>query len=549
MKKYLLVAINSQYIHTNLAVRYLKKYSEEYTNKNVQIYETNVNNQILQIIKEIHEQEPAVVIFSTYIWNRDYVFKIIKELRKIMPELKIGVGGPEATYMGDDYLLKDEQVDFLIKGEGERAFVKLLEEENTDIKGIYEEQMPHNLDEIPFPYSLDEIMKESKILYYESSRGCPFSCSYCLSSIDKGVRYFSIDRVKKDLKIFLESNIKLLKFVDRTFNINKERYLEIWKYLIENYREGITFHFEINANILDDESLELLKKVPKDYFQFEIGVQSINYDTMESINRRNLLDKLEKNVREISKNIHLHLDLIAGLPYETYDIFKKSFNYVYDLKPEMIQLGFLKILKGTNMEKTSEKYGYQYIEFPPYEVLYNDFLTYKEIVRIKEVEKLLNYYYNSEKFEKSLNYIIKKYYPSSFEFFEDISSFFKMSGLLDIGHKELSLFNYFVDFVKYKDFSDEYFYEYLKFDYLKNGKPGVYPQWFKSEKDSDLYDVTIKNKGYKTTRDGHKNSELEIFSFNVLRDEENCERVALFFDYRNGKVYEVDFLIEENFEV
>lgn len=549
MEKYLLVAINSQYIHTNLAVRYLKRYSEEYTNKNVQIYETNVNNQILQIIKEIHEQEPTVVIFSTYIWNRDYVFKIIKELRKIMPEVKLGVGGPEATYMGDDYLLKDEQVDFLIKGEGERAFVKLLEEKIIDIKGIYEEQMPHNLDEIPFPYSQDEIMKESKILYYESSRGCPFSCSYCLSSIDKGVRYFSIDRVKKDLNIFLKSNIKLLKFVDRTFNINKERYLEIWKYLIENYREGITFHFEINANILDDESLELLKKVPKDYFQFEIGVQSINYDTMESINRRNLLDKLEKNVREISKNIHLHLDLIAGLPYETYEIFKKSFNYVYDLKPEMIQLGFLKILKGTNMEKTSAKYGYQYIEFPPYEVLYNDFLSYKEIVRIKEVEKLLNYYYNSEKFEKSLNYIVKKYYASSFDFFEDISSFFKMKGLLDIGHKELSLFNYFVDFANYKGFADEYFYEYLKFDYLKNGKPGVYPQWFKSEKDSDLYDITIKNKGYKTTRDGHKNSELEIFSFNVLREKENNERVALFFDYRNGKVYEVDFLVEESLEI
>ncbi len=545
MEKYLLVAINSQYIHTNLAVRYLKKYSEEYSNKNVQIYETNINNQILQIIKEIQEQDPAVVIFSTYIWNRDYVFKIIKELRKIMPEVKLGVGGPEATYMGDDYLLKDEQVDFLIKGEGERAFVKLLEEKIEDIRGIYEEQMSHNLDEIPFPYSHDEIMKESKILYYESSRGCPFSCSYCLSSIDKGVRYFSVERVKNDLNIFLKSNIKLLKFVDRTFNINKERYLEIWKYLIENYREGITFHFEINANILDDESLELLKKVPKDYFQFEIGVQSINYDTMEIINRRNLLDKLEKNVREISKNIHLHLDLIAGLPYETYDIFKKSFNYVYDLKPEMIQLGFLKILKGTNMEKTSEKYGYQYIEFPPYEVLYNDFLSYKDIVRIKEVEKLLNHYYNSEKFEKSLNYIVKKYYTSSFDFFEDISSFFKMNGLLDVGHKELSLFNYFVDFAKYKNFADEYFYEYLKFDYLKNGKPGVYPQWFKSEKDSDLYDVTIKNKGYKTTRDGHKNSELEIFSFNVLKEEEKNERVALFFDYRNGKVYEIDFLVEE----
>lgn len=539
MKNYLLVAINSQYIHTNLAVRYLKSYAKKYMDKEIEIYETNVNNQILQIVKEIYEKGPKVVIFSTYIWNREFVFKIIKELRKIIPQIKIGVGGPEATYMGEEYLLLKEQVDFLIKGEGERAFFKVLNQKIEELKGVYEEQMPHDLDEIPFPYSEDEIKNENKILYYESSRGCPFSCSYCLSSIDKGVRYFSVKRVKEDLTIFLNSNIKLLKFVDRTFNINKERYLEIWRFLIDNYREGITFHFEINANILDDESIELLKRVPKEYFQFEIGVQSINYDTMESINRRNLLDKLEKNVKEINKNIHLHLDLIAGLPHETYDIFKKSFNYVYKLQPEMIQLGFLKILKGTDMEKNSEKYSYQYTEFPPYEVLFNKFLTYDEINKIKEVEKLLNFYYNSEKFGKSLNYIIDTFYSCSFSFFEEISSFYKERKLLDIGHKDLALFNNFIEFCIFKGYSDEKFYEYLKFDYLKNGKPGAYPQWLISEKDSNLYDKAIKERGYKTIREGHKNSELEFFSFNVLKNDKNSGRTALFFDYRDGSVEEL----------
>ena len=215
-------------------------------------------------------------------------------------------------------------------------------------------------DNIPFPYEKEELQDKTKIFYYESSRGCPFNCSYCMSSIDKTVRYYSLDRVKEDLKIFLDSPIKLLKFVDRTFNLKKERYMEIWKFLLENYREGITFHFEINANIFDDETLDFLETVPKGYFQFEIGVQTINPDTMKSINRNNILDKLAHNVRRINKNIHLHLDLIAGLPYETYEIFKKSFEYVHDLKPEMIQLGFLKLLRGTQMYNEAEKYEYKY---------------------------------------------------------------------------------------------------------------------------------------------------------------------------------------------
>ncbi|MGL5056839.1 MAG: DUF4080 domain-containing protein [Fusobacteriaceae bacterium] len=548
MKKYLLVALNSQYIHTNLAVRYLKKYADQYSGKKIEIYESNINNQTHNIIRDIFEKSPDVVLFSTYIWNKEQIFKISKELKKIMPDLKIGLGGPEVTYDSEDVMKDNPEVDFIIKGEGERAFLKVVQANIDELLTIYSEPMPCDLDEIPFPYSLEEIMKENKILYYESSRGCPFSCSYCLSSIDKGVKNFSLERVKKDLGIFLHSNIKLLKFVDRTFNINKGRYLEIWKFLIENYRPGIIFHFEINANIFDEETLELLKKVPKDYFQFEIGIQSVNWETMESINRRNLLERLTKNIQQIPRNIHLHLDLIAGLPFETYSLFKNSFNYVYNLKPEMIQLGFLKILKGTKISKEIIDYEYKYLDFQPYEVLSNKFINFSEICRLKNLEKLLDWYYNSEKFMNSVNYIVENNYPSPFVFFEEISDYFKTNNLLDLGHKDASLYTYLLDFYKFKKFTmEEKFIEFLKYDFLLLAKPGNYPNWLKSEKDSELYNNILKTCTFKSIREGHRYSELEKFRYNILENKD--EMVYVFFDYRDKsvkKIDENDYKSEEN---
>ncbi|MGL4688104.1 MAG: DUF4080 domain-containing protein, partial [Fusobacteriaceae bacterium] len=451
-------------------------------------------------------------------------------------------GGPEVTYDSIDILESYQEVDFLVKGEGENALLKIVTENIDKLEGIYEVEGPNNLDEIPFPYTIEELMVERKILYYESTRGCPFSCSYCLSSIERGIKYLSLKRVKEDLDIILKSNIKLLKFVDRTFNINKGRYFEIWNYLIDNYREGITFHFEINANIFDDETLELLKKVPDNYFQFEIGVQSINLETMESINRRNLISKLTENIKKIPKAVHLHLDLIAGLPYETYALFENSFNYVYNLKPEMVQLGFLKVLQGTRISKEIEKYNYKYTEFTPYEVLSNNFISFKEISKLKEVERLLNLYYNSGKLTKSIDYIIKNNYISPFKFYEDISAYFKELSLLDIGHKDGSLFDYLLDFYKYKEFQGtNKFIEYLKYDFLMLGKPGNYPQWFQSKKNSDLYNSIIKTKNFISAREGHKNSELEEFSTNVLDDIENS--VILFFDYKNKTVEKIKYEI------
>ena len=545
MNKIVLAGINSQYVHLNLAVRYLKKYVEANSDLKIEIYETNINNQVFNIIKDIYELNPDKIIFSTYIWNKEYIVEIVKELKKVLPNVEIILGGPEVSYKWEKFMANIPEVDALLLGEGENVLLNFLTKEEDKVLGVVSrkndeivfngiEPIIENLDIVPFPYEDWELEDKTKIFYYESSRGCPFSCSYCLSSIDKTVRYYSLDRVKKDLKRFLDSPIKLLKFVDRTFNLRKERYMEIWKFLLENYREGITFHFEINANIFDDETLDFLEKVPKGYFQFEIGVQSINPETMVAIKRNNILDKLAHNVRRISRNIHLHLDLIAGLPYETYDIFKNSFNYVYNLKPEMIQLGFLKLLKGTQMYDEVEKYQYKYYSRPPYEVFSNKFISFGELVKLKNLEKMLDYYYNSEKFRYTCDFVINNNFDTPFAFFEKIADYYDKKGYLKISHKEVALFNILYDFYVENNLKDlDIFVEFLKYDYLALGKPGSYPEWLKSNKDSELHNQLIKDSKFKSVREGHKNSELEEFKYNIFTNKR--ENINIFFNYKTKK--------------
>ncbi|WP_294654602.1 B12-binding domain-containing radical SAM protein [uncultured Fusobacterium sp.] len=545
MSKIVLAGINSQYVHLNLAVRYLKKYVEANSDLKIEIYETNINNQVFNIIKDIYELNPDKIIFSTYIWNKEYIVEIVKELKKVLPNVEIILGGPEVSYKWEKFMANMPEVDALLLGEGEKVILNFLTKKDKKVLGVvYRENgeiifngiepIIENLDIVPFPYEDWELEDRTKIFYYESSRGCPFSCSYCLSSIDKTVRYYSLDRVKKDLKRFLDSPIKLLKFVDRTFNLKKERYMEIWQFLLENYREGITFHFEINANIFDDETLDFLEKVPKGYFQFEIGVQSINPETMVAIKRNNILDKLAHNVRRISRNIHLHLDLIAGLPYETYDIFKDSFNYVYNLKPEMIQLGFLKLLKGTQMYDEVEKYQYKYYSKPPYEVFSNKFISFGELVKLKNLEKMLDYYYNSEKFSYTCDFVIKNNFDSAFTFFEKIADYYDKKEYLKISHKEVALFNILYDFYVENNLKDlDIFVEFLKYDYLALGKPGSYPEWLKSNKNSELHNQLIKDSEFKSVREGHKNSELEEFKYNIFTNKR--ENINIFFNYKTKK--------------
>lgn len=544
MKKIVLTAINSQYVHLNVAVRYLKKYVEKNSDIKLDIYETNINNQLMNIIKDLFEKQPDMIIFSTYIWNKEYVFSITKELKKILPDVKIALGGPEVSYEWDKIMAENQEIDYIFTGEGEKVLLNFFTKDiSAEVKGVVYregdnlkyngiEPLIENLDIIPFPYDDEELQDRTKIFYYESSRGCPFNCSYCMSSIDKSVRYYSIDRTKEDLKRFIDSPIKLLKFVDRTFNLSKEKYMAIWRFLLENYREGITFHFEINANIFDDETLDFLETVPKGYFQFEIGVQTIDAQAMKSIGRINKLEKLEHNIRRISRNIHLHLDLIAGLPYETYDKFRESFDYVHRLKPEMIQLGFLKLLKGTKMYDEREKYRYKYFSKPPYEVFSNEFISFAEMVKLKNLEKVLDFYYNSEKFPESVQWIIENHYESAFSFYEDVADYFDKRGYLKVNHKESTLFTLLYEFYLDKGLKDrEIFVEYLKYDYLMLGKTGFYPEWFKSEKDGELYDELIRERNYKSIREGHKNSELERFSYNIFTKE--FEDIYVFFDYRD----------------
>lgn len=545
MSKIVLAGINSQYVHLNLAVRYLKKYVEANSDLKIEIYETNINNQVFNIIKDIYELNPDKIIFSTYIWNKEYVVEIVRELKKVLPNVEVILGGPEVSYKWEKFMANMPEVDALLLGEGEKVILNFLTKKDKKALGVvYRENgeiifngiepIIENLDIVPFPYEDWELEDRTKIFYYESSRGCPFSCSYCLSSIDKTVRYYSLDRVKKDLKRFLDSPIKLLKFVDRTFNLKKERYMEIWKFLLENYREGITFHFEINANIFDDETLDFLEKVPKGYFQFEIGVQSINPETMVAIKRNNILDKLAHNVKRISRNIHLHLDLIAGLPYETYDIFKGSFNYVYNLKPEMIQLGFLKLLKGTQMYDEVEKYQYKYYSKPPYEVFSNEFISFGELVKLKNLEKMLDYYYNSEKFRYTCDFVIKNNFDTPFAFFEKIADYYDKKGYLKISHKEVALFNILYNFYVENNLKDlDIFVEFLKYDYLALGKPGLYPEWLKSNKDSELHNQLVKDSEFKSVREGHKNSELEEFKYNIFTNKR--EDINIFFNYKTKK--------------
>lgn len=545
MEKIALVGINSQYIHTNLAIRYLKRYVEKYSELKISLYETNINNQIYNIIKDLFNLNANHYIFSTYIWNKEFVFRVIKELKKIMPNIIITLGGPEVTYNAQDTLFNNLAIDYILIGEGEKVLLNFLLNRNDKIKGVASlkdgkfnyygnEILIDNLDMIPFPYTDEELNEGIKILYYESSRGCPFSCSYCLSSIDKGVRYWSLERVKNDIDRFLKTDIRLVKFVDRTFNLKKDRYLEIWNHLLKNYRSGIIFHFEINANIFDDEILEFLKNVPENYFQFEIGVQSINRKTMDSIDRRNLLEKLNQNIRLIPKNIDVHVDLIAGLPYDTYESFKKSFEYVYRLNVDMIQLGFLKILTGTRIHKEVKKYEYEYMDFPPYEVLSSRFISYGELIKLKNIEKVLDYYYNSHRFDNSIGYLIKNYYVNSFDLFEEIASYYVENKLLDVGHKTIAIFEHLMTFFKMKKFKNsEIFKEYLKFDYLLLGKPGYYPDWFKSEKNKQKYSSLISKKDFSSLREGIKKSEFEKFFYDVINHKN--KEIEILFDYSRKK--------------
>lgn len=443
MDRFLLLAINSKYIHSNLAV-YCLKAATSYSEK-VCIKECTINNRIDDILKSVFEEKPDAIGISCYIWNIDYVEQLLPELSKIMPEVPIWLGGPEVSYNAEYYVRKYKNVAGVMCGEGERIFRELMNcyvegklEKISEIPGITcmkdgevivnEWPEPVNMDEVAMPYEvagLEPKEYENRIIYYESSRGCPFSCSYCLSSVDKKLRFRSIDKVIKDIQFFLDNRTKLVKFVDRTFNCKKEHSRAIWKYIKDNDNGYTGFHFEIAADILDDEDIEILQDMRPGLIQLEIGVQSVNPDTLKAIHRNMNMDKLRNNIEGLRKkgNIHLHLDLIAGLPYEDMASFRHSFDEIYGMVPHNLQLGFLKLLYGSLMRNEAEKYGIVCRDYAPYEVLYTDVLSYEEILQLKKVENVVDMYYNSRMFVAGLRYL-GYFYDSAFDMYMALGNFY-----------------------------------------------------------------------------------------------------------------------------
>lgn len=461
--KILLVAINAKYIHSNLAVRTLRAYAEKNVPRKgleIEIAEYTINQKRDDILRDIYEKAADVVCFSCYIWNLDHIESLVHEISKVCPETAIWLGGPEVSYDAEEILLRIPEVKGVMRGEGERTFAELCEglpldeiqgitfrrEDGTICENVWRE--PIDLDDVPFVYQ-DMQEFEHKIIYYETSRGCPFSCSYCLSSIDKRLRFRSLSLVKKELEFFLKQKVCQVKFVDRTFNCNHNHAMEIWRF-IARHDNGITnFHFEISADLLNEDELELIRTMRPGLIQLEIGVQSTNEKTIREIRRTMDFGKLSRTVEVLRHmgNVHQHLDLIAGLPYEDIGSFSKSFDDVYRLKPHQLQLGFLKVLKGSYMEEKKEDYGLVYKSRPPYEVLYTNWLSYGDVLKLKGIEEMVEVYYNSRQFEHTLA-ALEKLFDSPYHIYEGLWEYYKEKGLYSIQHKRSARYEIMLDFVK-----------------------------------------------------------------------------------------------------
>lgn len=437
--KFLLIAVNAKYIHSNPGLYSIRAYSDDYKEQ-IEIAEYTVNHLKSHILADIFKKKPDVAAFSCYIWNWSMIQEIIVELHKVLPKIPIWVGGPEVSYDAENVLENLPMLSGVMIGEGEETFNDLMRHyikgsiAMEDIKGIATKKGMHaprpltDLSKMPFLYE-DLHQFENRIIYYESSRGCPFRCSYCLSSIDKKVRLRNSSIVTRELQFFLNHNVTQVKFVDRTFNCNHKHAMQIWKYLKE-HDNGITnFHFEISADIINQEEIKLLNSMRCGLVQLEIGVQTTNPHTLKAINRYVEFEQLQEVVRNIQSgnNIHTHLDLIAGLPFEDYESFAKSFNDVYRLKPEQLQLGFLKVLKGSRMHEKAEEYGIVYNSKPPYELLYSKWLPYEEVLRLKGIEEMVELYYNSNQFTATIPVLILNF-RTPFAMFEALAEFYEQKG-------------------------------------------------------------------------------------------------------------------------
>lgn len=450
--KVLLTTLNSKFVHSNLAIKYLYNDIRDIPNLDISIFEYTINNSYDYIFSEIIKGNYDAVCFSCYIWNIETIKNLISDLRKAQPDLKIILGGPEVSYdIGEaSAVLKYYNAHYIIQGPGENVLANILSHLADGLSLPYDVYNNTNGDDNfahrPFPYSEQTFSQNSpeknKILYYETSRGCPFRCSYCMSSIDKTIRALPVETVKQELQIFLNHRIKQVKFIDRTFNYDKKRSLEIFNYLIANDNGKTNFHMEICADLLDKDIFNIISQARQGLFQFEIGIQTTNPQTLEAINRKSNTNNLLANIKKLIAlgNAHIHIDLIAGLPYENLTSFKRSFNDVYALHADNLQLGFLKLLKGTPILSQVVEHGYFYQKHPPYEIIANNYITAKELVTLKEVEKVLNLYHNKGGFVKTLSHIIATHYANPYDFYEDFGRYFHQMGHQHVSHSKMNLY-------------------------------------------------------------------------------------------------------------
>ncbi|MDN3014980.1 B12-binding domain-containing radical SAM protein [Paenibacillus sp. BSR1-1] len=491
--------LNAKYIHTNLAIRYLKAYAlPEY---DIQIKEYTIKDPIMNIVSDLYQQKPSVIGFSCYIWNIEETLKVVNMIKKIDPSITIVLGGPEVTYDTIHWMENYPEIDFIVIGEGEQTFKQLLTELETshnllNVHGVAYRENGHvkctpqrnktDLKELPSPYRFTEDIPHlgKRVTYIETSRGCPFSCQFCLSSIEIGVRYFDREKIKEDIRYLMTNGAKTIKFVDRTFNISRSYAMEMFRFLIDEHLPGTVFQFEITADIMRPEVIEFLnQEAPEGLFRFEIGVQSTNDYTNELVMRKQNFAKLTRTVTLVKEGgkIDQHLDLIAGLPEEDYASFRKTFNDVFEMRPEELQLGFLKMLRGTGVRLRADEHQYVYMDHSPYEILSNNVLSFDDIVRIKQVEDVLEKYWNDHRMDHTVEYLVTQVFPSPFDFFQEFGSYWDQKEWSRIGHQLEDLFRRLYSFLEYKSIENlDVAADLMKYDYLKHHKYKPRKPWWEA---------------------------------------------------------------------
>ena len=570
--KLLLTAINAKYIHSSLAIRYLNKNCQDLA-CSIEMLEVSINNHLLEIANQIFDARPDVLGLSCYIWNIELVKQLLPLVHKLLPECKIICGGPEVSYETKEFMQEFSMVDYVVRGESEEAFHELMQaliedksNEEINIKGVAKRNLDNiidenvavtvaDLDRIKFPYDDEDIEAlKDKIIYYESSRGCPYSCKYCLSCATRGVRYRSLDKVFAELNYFIRHNVRQVKFVDRTFNADKKHYLPILEFIAKQDCRT-NFHFEIVAHHIDDKIKEVLKTMPKGRVQFEIGIQSTNIKTLGKISRANPWEEMTNNIKSIMAygNIHLHVDLIIGLPYEDINSFAKSFNDVYLLQADMLQVGFLKLLKGAAMNNLIEEHDYVYMPQAPYQVISNKYMDYATMRKLQIFVDVVELYYNAGRFRYTITNLIAKYQQNAYTFFFDLATYWQENKLHLAPHAPKNLYVFLYDFISQNEkvTDKEYIYNVLKFDALLSDKGKIKPEmlpWQEIEKQAtDEFYMSeqalnyIKDYKFKSWRDLKKKFFIEVFAYDMNKAKENeivMKKNAIIFTY-DDKMSEV----------